>query len=95
MAYRIVPVDTLPGARLDYGELNTEKMYNNLLNRFKWGNASDPDVYLDEVNRRMFNNFRRMFGTLATALAMEGDTARAVEVLHRSEEVIPLDKGSL
>lgn len=92
LAYRIVPVDTLPEVRLDYGELNTEKMYNNLLNRFKWGNASDPDVYLDEVNRRMFNNFRRMFGTLATALAMEGDTARAVEVLHRSEDVIPLGK---
>ena len=92
LAYRIVPIDTLPEGGSDYGELNADKMYNNVMNRFKFGNASDPSVYLDEVNRRMFNNFRRMFGRIATVLAMEGDTIRAKEVLLRSEEVIPVAK---
>ncbi len=92
LAYQIVPSDSIPGARTENGELNTEKMYNNIMKRFKWGNASDPDVYLDEVNRRMFNNFRRLFGRLATELALEGDTLRAREVLQRCEEVIPSDK---
>lgn len=92
LAYQIVPADTLPGAMSENSELNTQKMYYNIMKRFKWGNASDPDVYLDEVNRRMFNNFRRMFGRLATELALEGDMLRAREVLQRCEEVIPSDK---
>jgi len=92
LAYRIVPIDTLSEKGIDFGELNTEEMYNNVMNRFRWGNASDPDVYLDEVNRRMFSNFRRMFGKLATTFALEGDTERALEVLGRCDEVIPVEK---
>lgn len=91
LAYRIVPIDTLPGEG-DFGGINTKEMYNNIMNRFRWGNASDPGVYLDEVNRRMFNNFRRMFGRLATMLAREGDTERALEVLERCDKVIPVEK---
>ena len=46
-------------------------MYDNMMNKFKWGNADDPSVYLDENNRRMFSNFRRIFGTLGKELAHE------------------------
>jgi hypothetical protein len=67
-------------------------MYENLMNRFKWGNAEDPDVYLDENNRRMFSNFRRLFGSLAIRLAVLGDTAKAVEVARRGLEIVPENK---
>lgn len=92
LAYRIIPIDTLPEKSLDFGEFNSDIMFNNIMNKFAWGNASDPDVYLDEVNRRMLNNFRRMFGRLATVLAEEGDIERAVELIDRCEEVIPASK---
>ncbi len=92
LAYRIVPLDSSGGNLSDIGYIDTDKMYDNIMNRFKWGNASDPEVYMDEINRRMFGNFRRMFGMLANALYMEGDKVRAIEVLERSEEVIPGDK---
>jgi hypothetical protein len=92
LAYRIIPIDTLPQKTPDFGEFNSDIMYNNIMHRFKWGNASDPGVYLDEVNRRMLNNFRRMFGRLATILAEEGDIERAVELIDRCEEVIPESK---
>lgn len=58
-------------------------MYDNMMNRFRWGNAEDPSVYLDENNKRMFSNFRRMFGNLGRALLAAGDTVRAVEVARR------------
>jgi len=92
LSYQVVPIDTSDLLLPDYGEVNTDKMYHNVMTRFKWGNGNDPDVYLDEVNRRMFRNFRRLFGVLATELCYEGDTVRAREVLARCEEVIPEEK---
>ncbi len=92
LAYRVAPLDTTGTRSQDVGFIDTRQMYDNVMNRFKWGNASDPDVYLDENNRRMFSNFRRMFGMLAVALIDEGDTLRAGEVLQRSLEVIPASK---
>jgi hypothetical protein len=71
------------------GYINTDIMYENLMNRFSWGNAEDPSVYLDETNRRMFSNYRRMFGTLALALLSEGDTTRAMEVCRRGISLVP------
>lgn len=89
LAYRFVPLDSTGTKTSDVGFMDTRQMYDNVMNRFRWGNASDPDVYLDENNRRMFSNFRRMFGMLAYGLASEGDTLKAMEVINRSVEVIP------
>jgi hypothetical protein len=67
-------------------------MYDNMMNKFKWGNADDPSVYLDENNRRMFSNFRRIFGSLGKELVLTGDTIKAVEVAHRGLEIVPSEK---
>lgn len=92
LAYRIAPLDSNGTRSQDIGFVDSEQMYNNVMTRFKWGNSSDPSVYLDENNRRMFSNFRRMFGMLALALIEEGDTVRSMEVLSRCNEVIPESK---
>jgi len=92
LAYRLVPLDSTGTRTSDVGFMDTQKMYDNVMNKFRWGNANDPSVYLDENNRRMFSNFRRMFGMLAYGLASEGDTLRAREVIDRSLEVIPPSK---
>jgi len=67
-------------------------MYDNFMNKFSWGNAEDPSVYLDENNRRMFSNFRRIFGTLAKDLLLRGDTTKAINVVHRGLEIVPAEK---
>ena len=92
LAYRIAPLDSTGTRTQDIGFVDTKRMYDNIMNRFKWGNASDPETYLDENNRRMFSNFRRMFGMLAEALIDEGDTLKAREVLYKSLEEIPASK---
>jgi hypothetical protein len=92
LGYRVVPVKTGQPEMGEYGMIDPVVMYDNLMNKFTWGNASDPSVYLDENNRRMFSNFRRLFGNLSVKLATMGDTARAVEVVRRGLGIVPVDK---
>lgn len=92
LAYRIVPIKTNQPEQGEFGIIDPVLMYDNLMNKFKWGNAEDPKVYLDENNRRMFSNFRRLFGNLGKDLLLSGDTIKAVEVAHRGLEIVPADK---
>ncbi|MCQ2230761.1 MAG: DUF2723 domain-containing protein [Paludibacteraceae bacterium] len=74
MAYRIVPVKKNP---LISGEIiNTEKMYDNMLHKFKWGGiAENPDIYLEENNLRMTSTLRLMFLRLVDGLLLEATQA--------------------
>jgi tetratricopeptide (TPR) repeat protein len=92
MAYRIVPIKTDEPEQGEYGMIDPYVMYDNMMNKFKWGNAADPKVYLDENNRRMFSNFRRLFGNLGKALLNAGDTTKALEVVRRGLELVPAEK---
>jgi hypothetical protein len=92
LAYRVVPVKTDKPEQGEFGMIDPYVMYDNMMNKFKWGNAADPSVYLDENNKRMFSNFRRLFGTLSKDLLMRGDTVKALEVAHRGLELVPSDK---
>jgi hypothetical protein len=67
-------------------------MYNNIINKFKWGNMNDPKVYLDENNMRMSMNIRNNFVRLADQLIVEGKSDSAVAVLDRCNELVPNKK---
>jgi hypothetical protein len=92
LAYRIVPVKTDKPELGEFGMIDPLVMYDNVMNKFSWGNAADPSVYLDENNKRMFSNFRRIFGTLGKQLLLNGDTLKAIEVVHRGLEIVPSEK---
>ncbi|HEY5469524.1 MAG TPA: DUF2723 domain-containing protein [Bacteroidales bacterium] len=92
LAYRVVPIKTDKPEQGEFGMIDTAIMYDNMMNKFKWGNAEDPKVYLDENNRRMFSNFRRLFGTLGKELILKGDTLKAVEAVHRGLKIVPVQK---
>ena len=89
LAYRITPFKTNGASPLGYGTVNTEKMYDNLVNKFVWGGINNPDVYLDENNMRMTMNFRANFDRLANALIQEGKKDKAKKALDRCLEVTP------
>ncbi len=88
LAYRLLPVKAITGDG-QTGEVNTAVMYENVMNRFKWGNMNDPKVYIDETNARMVMNFRGLFGRLADALVKEGKLDSARRVADRCFEVLP------
>jgi hypothetical protein len=92
MGYRIAPVKTDGSEPGEYGAIDSDVMFDNMMNKFKWGNAGDPSVYLDENNRRMFENFRRLFGNLGNAMLQEGDTVKALAAVKKGMEIVPADK---
>jgi hypothetical protein len=92
LAYRIVPVKTDKPEQGEFGMIDQLVMYDNMMNKFSWGNAEDPSVYLDENNRRMFSNFRRIFGSLGKELLLRGDTVKAIAAVHRGLEIVPAKK---
>ena len=92
IAYRIVPVRTSKSEDGEYGMIDPVVMYDNMMNKYKWGNADDPSVYLDENNKRMLSNFRRIFGNLSKALLISGDTTKAIEAARRGLEIVPAEK---
>jgi len=92
LAYRLAPVRTDKPEQGESGMIDPLIMYDNMMNKFKWGNAGNPSVYLDENNKRMFSNFRRIFGSLGKELLLKGDTIKAIEVAHRGLEIVPSAK---
>ena len=92
LAYRLVPIRTDDGEKSDFGIIDVHVMFDNVMNKFKWGNADDPKVYLDETNRRMFSSFRRTLAALSNELLAHGDTIRALQVANKAMEIVPSDK---
>lgn len=85
LAYRFTPFNMKKaGVSVD-----TEKMYNNLMTKFKFGGIEKPGVYVDENTMRMCYTHRRLFSQLAEELLKEGNNAKALEVLNRAEQMIP------
>ncbi len=90
LTYRIVPIkNTDPVEGGTYGHINTDILYTNLVDKFKWGNMDKEGVYLDETTLRQTRNFRNLFYRLAMKLVAEGDNTRAIKAIDRCIEVMP------
>ena len=86
LANRITPFTTnTEGAK----NFDSERVYNNMMTRFKYGGLSTKGIYLDETVMRMCYTHRRLFAQLALNLIQEGKTAKAAKALAYAEKVIP------
>ena len=88
LAYRFVPY-LAKSSDGQTGEIATDIMYDNLINKFKWGNMQDPSIYLDETNMRMTMNFRNNFSRLSDALIQKEEFEKAEVVLDKCVEIMP------
>ncbi len=93
-AYRLVPIKSYNNNWLDYGRIDTDILYENLMNRFDWGRTKEDGVYLDYYHKRtlMVIRARLNYAKLAKALVKEGENQKAVEVLDYIMEELPLNK---
>ncbi len=71
--------------------MDTERMYDNMMNKFRFGGLDNPDIYLDETVLRMCYTHRRLFATLAMQLMREGKKDKALNVVRYAKEVIPAE----
>ena len=91
LANRITPFTTNEGGKPVNGMTNfdTEKTYENVMKRFKFGGVSTPGIYLDETVMRMCYTHRRLMAQLALHLISEGKEKQAAEVLTKCEKELP------
>ena len=86
LAYRISPFTTnAPGAK----SFDTERTYDNVMNRYKWGGLDHKGLYLDETVMRMCYTHRHLLADLALQLVAEGKNDKALKVLQKAEKVMP------
>jgi hypothetical protein len=94
-AYRLLPLEN-PDIN-ELGEMvNTEIMYDNLMNNFHYRELDNPRVDYNEDYRQFVLNHRASFNSLAEALLREGKTEKASEIILKNlrtmpDEAIPYD----
>lgn len=88
LAYQIVPIEASRiGGR--YGSVDTETMYKNLMQTYRFRSIDNPNVYINENSNSIISNYRNIFGRLARALVDENKNEKAIAALDRCMEVIP------
>jgi len=91
LAYRFVPIKNPrsidPNSQT--GRVNNDVMYNNMMNKFLWGNMNNEGVYLDQTNLGMTMNFRNNFTRLSESLLEVGKKDSAITVLDKMNEEMP------
>ena len=85
LASRITPFTT----RGSDEKFDTDKVYDHMMNDFKYGGLDKKGIYLDQTVARMCATHRRLFAQLALALVNEGKTDKAAKALAKMEKEIP------
>ena len=75
LSYQLVPVLNQT--------IDADVAYKNMMTKFSFGNAKNPNVYFDEENRRHLNSMRLAFSQVAQALAVEGKRDSAQQLLRK------------
>jgi hypothetical protein len=94
MVYKLVPLQTkIPkdGSPLDMGQIDTDKMYTNIMN-WEWGNSGSDKIYHDPETRRESITYRTNLARLMDKLIEEGKIERAKKVITLAMTKMPLDK---
>jgi hypothetical protein len=77
---RLVPVANSP--------VNTNWVYDKMMNKFVFGNANVAGVYFDEENRRHLNTIRLAYAEAAGNLAENGKKEEARKMLQKCDKGI-------
>jgi len=86
-AYRLLPVRNPNEDML----VDTDKMYDNMINKFHYRELDNPKVYYSEDYRNFVLNQRASFNTLIEALLGEQKTDKARDAVLKCLEFMPDD----
>jgi len=87
LAYRLVPIRT-PKKDRQVNRINTDAMYDNLMNKFEF-DVADPGLFLNNDNVRMSSSIRNCYARCALALTEEGEFEKAIQICDKCLEMIP------
>ncbi len=88
-AYRLLPFKPDTSTRDQLGKINSLVMYDNVMNKFKFGNFKTAK-YLDHESTTMFYPVMvTTFLDLTTGLMKDGHKDLAIKALHKFDQVLP------
>lgn len=90
-SYRLVPIHTPQGPDGDKGRVDANSLYNVVKN-FKWGNFKDLSIYYDETATSNIIGYRMSVSRASSALVLNGQKAKAQELLDLVAKEIPVEK---
>ncbi|MCT2408783.1 DUF2723 domain-containing protein [Chryseobacterium antibioticum] len=90
-SYRLVPIHTAPNTDGDMGRVDVNSLYNVVKN-FRWGNFKDLSIHYDEAATSNIMGYRMTASRAASALALNGQKAKALEILDLVSKEIPAEK---
>lgn len=82
LAYRVSPTAT--GQQVD-----VERLYDNIMHRFRYGGLNTKGVYVDEDVKGMADTHQLIMGVLIDSLLQRGDIKRAMAVCHKWQQEMP------
>ena len=82
LAYRISP--TTQGQQVD-----VERLYDNIMHRFRYGGLNNKGIYVDEDVKRMADTHQVIMGILIDSLLEQNDNKRALEVCRKWQQEMP------
>ena len=82
LAYRISPEAT--GLRVD-----VERLYDNMMHRFRYGGLNTKGIYVDEDVKHMANTHQLLMGTLIDSLLQQNNLKRAMAVCRKWQQEMP------
>ncbi|MGD0342190.1 MAG: DUF2723 domain-containing protein [Bacteroidales bacterium] len=96
LAYRLVPIKSENKSWLEYGRVDADILYDNMMNKFVWGGAKEKKVDIDYNHKRTLSvvKARYNYAKLAKVLASEGKNEKASQVLEYCMQTFPVEKLS-
>jgi len=89
-AYHLMPFKTDTATKTQQAEKsNVLVEYDNIMNKFKWGNMKNAKYLDHESNTMFYPLIIKLFGNLAQNLVQQGHRDLAANVLKKYDEVMP------
>lgn len=94
MVYKLIPIRTRltkESSPVDMGQIDSEKMYKNVM-AWDWGNSDSDKIYHDPETRRESITYRTNLARLMDKLIAEGKMEKAKKVIELAMTKMPVDK---
>ena len=82
LAYRVSPA-------IDDQQVDVERLYDNVMHRFRYGGLDAKGIYVDEDVRHLANTHQLVMSVLIDSLLQQGDTRRALSVCQKWQQAMP------
>ena len=92
LGLEIIPVKTKSDGQyliMGSGKVNTDAVYDNIMNKFRWGNFDQHKAFINKSYAPSIQSHRIVMLRTARVLMAEGEKEKAVELCKKYFEVFP------